>query len=263
MNARFFLNDKDYEHFMHDMPLLRWFQYQREGLGLESYLYTLTRIAKCERVIQYGFDETSLDGVATMNQWVRIKEGEDLHTLTLECAGLLVGSTASKVAEHVRLFWLQGQEAIAMLRQELGDLADEYVPLVNGGITLSKLGGVMHDTCNCANAIARRVRVLRDNSGKDLYGEVEWQRKSEEEHAWCDYFCGNHSRNLQFDAFGRLYEAYIKRQLGAGLEAARLKSGGRVRVEPSGEAMLRTICKLTHIGPKQYAKGHTPSFHWV
>ena len=151
-----------------------------------------------------------------------------------------------------------------MLRQELGDLADEYVPLVNGGITLSKLGGVMHDTCNCANAIARRVRVLRDNSEKDLYGEVEWQRKSEEEHAWCDYFCGNHSRNLQFDAFGRLlYEAYIKRQLGAGLEAARLKSGGRVRVEPSGEAMLRTICKLTHIVPKQYAKGQTPCFHWV
>ena len=261
LNAQFFLNDEDFNQFNRDMPSLRWFQYQREGLGLECYLYTLTRIAKCDRVLQWGFDETSLDGVATMNQWVRIKEGNDLHIVTLECAGLLVGSTASKVAEHVRLFWQHGQEAIAMVREELGELADELVPLVNGGISLSKLGGVMHDTCNCANAIARRVRVLRNESGKDLYGEEEWKRMAKEEHAWCDYFCGNHSRNLQFDAFGRLYEAYIKRHLGHGLEAARVKSGGRVRVEASGEALLRTICKLTHIGPKQYAKGSTLSVH--
>jgi hypothetical protein len=143
INARFFLNDEDYNQFIHDMPKLRWFQYQREGLGLESYLYTLTRIAKSDRVLQWGFDETSLDGVATLNQWVRIKEGDDLHIVTLECAGLLVGSTASKVAEHVRLFWQHGQEAITMVREELGELADELVPLINGGISLSKLGGVM------------------------------------------------------------------------------------------------------------------------
>ncbi len=55
---------------------------------------------------------------------MRIKEGEDLHIVTLECAGLLVGSTASKVAEHVRLNWQRGQEAIAMLREELGEFAD-------------------------------------------------------------------------------------------------------------------------------------------
>ncbi len=78
--------------------------------------------------------------------------------------------------------------------------------------------------------------------GKDLYGEEEWKRMSKREHVWCDYFCANDSRNLHFDAFGRLYEAYIKRQLGPALEAARVKSGGRVWVEASGE--------LTHIGPK-------------
>jgi hypothetical protein len=256
------LNDEDYNEFIQDMPKLRWFQYQREGLGMETYLYTLTRIAKCDRVLQWGFDETSLDGVATMNQWVRIKEGDDLHIVTLECAGPLVGSTASKVAEHVRLFRQQGQEALSIVREELGELADELVPLVNVGISLSKLGEVMHDTCNCANAIAKRARVLRNDSGKDLYGAEEWKRMSKEEHAWCDYFCANHSRNLHFDAFGRLYEAYIKRQLGPALEAARVKSGGRVRVEASGEALLRTICKLTHIRPKQYAKGSTLCFHW-
>ncbi len=214
---------------MRDMPKIRWFQYQREGLGLESYLYTLTGIAKCDQVLQWGFDETSLDKVATLNQWVWIKEGDDLHIVTLECAGLLVGSTASKVAEHVRLHWERGQEAIVMLHEELGEIANQFVPLVNGGISLSKLGGIIHDnTCNCANAIARRVRVLRDDSGEDLFGDEEWKRMAKEEHVWCDYFCGNHLRNVQFGAFSRLYEAYIKRKLGVGLEAARLKSGGCV-----------------------------------
>jgi hypothetical protein len=83
LNARLFLNDEDYNHFVLDLPRIRWFQYQRKGLGLESYLYTLTRIAKSDRLHTYysvgGFDEPSLDGVATLNQWVRIKEGEDLH----------------------------------------------------------------------------------------------------------------------------------------------------------------------------------------
>ncbi len=34
-----------------------------------------------------------------------------------------------------------------------------------------------------------------------------------------------------------------------------------MRVEASGDALLRTICKLTHIGPKQYAKGKI--FVWL
>ena len=244
LNARFFLNDEDYTQFQQDLPKTRWFQYQREGLGMESHLYNLTRISKCDRVLQWGFDETSLDGVATLNQWVRIQEGEDLHTLTLECGGLLPGSTANKVALHVRLFWQRGEEAITMLREELGDKADALVPVVNGGISLSKIGGVMHDTCNCANVIARKVRVLRDKSGEDLYGVDEWKQMSRQEHAWCDYFCGNHSRNLHFDAFGRLFEAYIKRNLGAALDAARQKSGGRVRVEASGEAYYERSANL-------------------
>jgi hypothetical protein len=211
LNAAFFLSEKEYALFMADVPSLRWFQYHREGLGLESYLYTLMRIAKCERVLQWGFDETSLDGVATLNQWVRIEEAGDVHVLTLECAGLLTGGTALKVGEHVKVFWQRGQEAINMLRELLGEEADMYIPVVNGGINLSKLCGVMHDTCHSANAIARTVRVLRDDSGSELYGEDEWRRMlGEHEREWLDFLCGNHSRNLHFDAFLRLFQAYIK-----------------------------------------------------
>jgi hypothetical protein len=73
-------------------------------------------------------------------------------------------------------------------REVMGEEADTYIPLVSGGINLSKLCGVMHDTCNSANAIARRVRVLRDESGSELYGEEEWRRMlGLHEREWLDF----------------------------------------------------------------------------
>jgi hypothetical protein len=33
------------------------------------------------------------------------------------------------------------------------------------------LRGAMHDTCNCANLIAQKVRIVRDDAGKDMYGQ--------------------------------------------------------------------------------------------
>ena len=81
------MSEKGYEQFKENMPELRWFQTQREGMGNESLLYSFLRIAKCEEVVQWGFDETSLNGVSTMNQWCRIKEGEEYKIVTLECTG--------------------------------------------------------------------------------------------------------------------------------------------------------------------------------
>ncbi len=53
--------------------------------------------------------------------------------------------------------------------------------------------------------------MLRDESGSELYGEEEWRRMlGEHEREWMDFLCGNHSRNLLFDAFLRLFAAYIK-----------------------------------------------------
>jgi hypothetical protein len=95
--------------------------------------------------------------------------------VTIECAGLLVGITATRVVEHVRVSWERAQTVVALLRAELGADADDLVPLVNGGVTLAKLRGVMHDTCNTANLVAKQVQVLRDNCGKNLYGAEEWK----------------------------------------------------------------------------------------
>ena len=74
-----------------------------------------------------------------------------------QCIGLFPGSTAVKVAEHVQLTWERGKRIIDLVREELGVDADALVPLINGGVTLTKLCGSMHDTCNSANLIAKKV----------------------------------------------------------------------------------------------------------
>ena len=224
-------------------------------MGYESVVYSFVEIAQCEEVVQWGFDETSLDGVPTLNQWCRIKKGETYRTVTIECAGLLTGSTATRVAAHVKILWERGQEAVLMLRQELGVDADALAPLVHGGVTMTKLRGVMHDTCNTANLIAKKVHRIRDTLGQEMYGPEEWAEMQECGKGWQDFLCANHSRNLHFDAFSRLFTAYTKEILGEGMAAAKLRGGGRLRIEPDGEAFVRSICKLTHVGPKQYAKG--------
>ncbi len=78
----------------------------------------------------------------------------------MECTGLLIGSTALEICEHVKKAWQRGQMAIALLRQELGpEIADEYVPVVDGGISLHKIQGSMHDTCATANLVASMMLV--------------------------------------------------------------------------------------------------------
>ncbi len=75
-------------------------------------MYTWLRVAGCENIIQWGFDETSLDGVPTLNQWAMLQDvtvGDDgvstssTSIINMECAGLLVGSTAKEVTAHIEL----------------------------------------------------------------------------------------------------------------------------------------------------------------
>ncbi len=63
----------------------------------------MIRVAKCNAVIQWGFDETSLDGTPTLNQWVLVEEDKEMPVvITIECCGLLVGSTAEEISAHVK-----------------------------------------------------------------------------------------------------------------------------------------------------------------
>ena len=73
LDASYVLEPEQASQFLQDLPQLRWVQTQREGLGMESYLYSFMRIAGASRVLQWGFDETTLDGVSVLNQWALLE----------------------------------------------------------------------------------------------------------------------------------------------------------------------------------------------
>jgi hypothetical protein len=74
--------------------------------------------------------------------------------VTLECAAVLSDSEAEEIVAHMEQVWERGKLAVDFLRHQLGpDLRDKFCPLRNGGVSLHKIYGVMHDTCNCANKV--------------------------------------------------------------------------------------------------------------
>jgi hypothetical protein len=115
VGARLFLPPDKYAIFETQVSTERWFRVQRKGLGYEAWLHSMIRLGKCESILQWEFDETrccrsqyqllllhvtsttplsSLDGTPTLNQWLLVDEGTSLPTvITIECSGLLVGST--------------------------------------------------------------------------------------------------------------------------------------------------------------------------
>ena len=164
LHAGHFLGEAEGAEYTSEIPKLDWFTKQREALGLESYLYTFMRIAGCDKIVQWGFDETSIDGHELLNQWAMLMDGEQIKDglenpttiVTLECAAILPGSEAEEVVQHIEEVWERGKLAIDYLRELLGpDLRDILCPLRNGGVSLHKIYGVMHDTCNCANKVVK------------------------------------------------------------------------------------------------------------
>ncbi len=202
-SAQAFLRPDSAEAYANVVPNLRWFQGQREELGNEAWLYSMVEITRANECLQHGFDETSIDNTPTLNQWVLLHAGVDMppRRVTIQCAGLLVGSTAAEIASHIEGAWNVGQRAIALLREELGGEADKLVPLTNEGVQLHKLRGIMHDTCATANLAAELIRELREISGKIQFGYDNWESLAKEAQPWFDFLCANHVRNLPIDEF--------------------------------------------------------------
>jgi hypothetical protein len=173
LNRNFMLKDDAKKDFV--TPELDWFKKLRESVGLHSWMHAMMRIAGADVVRQFGHDETSIDFVATFNQWCLIEEGGKLEVVVFEAGGFLVGGTAEKVADHVQSTWERAQAAILMLRAELGDKADELVPLGQGGMLLLKIEAVIHDTCNTANKVRPLLQIKKGISGRQFYGAEEWE----------------------------------------------------------------------------------------
>ena len=148
-----------------------------------------------------------------------------------------------------------------MVREALGpELADVLVPLVEGGVQLHKIYGLMHDTCSTANRVAALMAELREEKARLHYGDDAWESAPACVKTVHDFLCGNHSRNLIVDRFNSLQDEYLERELGEAMRAARASTGGRVRLECSGVSFLRSLCRLTHRGHAQYVKGDGDAF---
>ena len=212
VDASYFLMPTEAAIFSSTLPQMRWFQAQREGLGLESYLYSFMRITGASRIIQWGFDETTLDGVSCLNQWAMLESpldeggggvesmGGGVTIVTLECGGILPGGTAEEVVAHIEKAWERGQAAVEALRDELSIVdRDVLCPIVEGGVNLHKLYGVMHDTCNCANLVATLIMDLQQRKKREYFSDDVWELASPESRAIFNFLCGNHTRNLPID----------------------------------------------------------------
>jgi hypothetical protein len=179
------------------------------------------RIAACEKIQQWGFDETSLDGHEVLNQWAMLvdvcRDDETKEpgctVVTLECAGILPCSEAQSVVSHIEEVWARGKAAVEALRDCLSpELRDVLCPLTNGGVSLHKLYGVMHDTCNCANLVATLMVELRDRKCSEHYGVYVWALASAQTKACFSFLCGNHTRNLpivRYNKVNRLLRLHI------------------------------------------------------
>ena len=76
------------------------------------------------------------------------------------------------MVQHIEKAWARGQAAVQALRDELEvDERDNLCPLVQGGVSLHKIYGVMHDTCNTANLVAELIVQLQERKKKDYLTE--------------------------------------------------------------------------------------------
>ena len=259
--AEYLLEPSEATTFKLELPSTHWFAKQREAVGSESFVYSCLELAACESIPQWGFDETSLDGLPTFNQWCLVKRETGVAIITLECAGLLPSSTAAETVEHVKKIWERGRACVEMVREQLGaDLKDTLAPLKNGGLMLHKIFGLMHDTCSTANLVAELMASVRDEVGEEYFGTDEWDGRDNKAKPMFDFLCGNHTRNLLAVRFEKRHDAFLEAELGEALRAAKTACGGRVRLECSGTHFLRSLCKLTHKGFGQYVKGDGDAF---
>ena len=62
----------------------------------------------------------------------------------------------------------------------------------------------MHDTCNCANKVAKLMIELRNRKCGEHYGEDPWNQAGKKVQACFNFLCGNHTRNLPVVRFNKV-----------------------------------------------------------
>jgi hypothetical protein len=78
--------------------------------------------------------------------------------------------TAVEVMQHIEKAWARGHAAVEALRAERSvEDRDTLCPLVEGGVFLHKIYGVMHDTCNTANLVAQLMIELQERKHRAYF----------------------------------------------------------------------------------------------
>ncbi len=74
--------------------------------------------------------------------------------------------------QHIQKSWQRGKEAVDALRAQLSTTQqDGLCLLVDGGVNLHKLYGVMHDTCSTANLVAQLIIELQQRQKRNYLTE--------------------------------------------------------------------------------------------
>ena len=146
-DCKYFLGDKAVESGHFKVPKVDWFCKMRESMGIASWLYSMIEIYSAEDVKQFGFDETGMSGVPTMNMWALLEKAGAVKVVKIGVADILVGGTAENCADHIEKCWKRGGQCIELLREDLGpELAESLLPKVRGGLELHKIGATQNDS---------------------------------------------------------------------------------------------------------------------
>ena len=141
----------------------------------------------------------------------------------------------------------RGQAIVAELRAILVKNeydADEYLPLKSDAPFITRLGGLMHDTCNTANLAAVRIIEAKNEAGIATFGREAWEALPPEERETFDALCFNHTRQLPVAAYDRLSKEELSVLLKDFAEEVRAKFGPTARVELDGPSFMRSVSKL-------------------
>ena len=82
---------------------------------------------------------------------------------------------------------------------------DEYLTLKSDAPLITRLGGIMHDTCNTANLAAVRIIEAKNEAGIATFGREAWDALPPEERETFDALCFNHTRQLPVAALRQGY----------------------------------------------------------
>ena len=171
-----------------------------------------------------------------------------------ECAGLLPGSTAEAISDHIQETWARARRAIECLRAKLGDRADELVPLERGGMRLFRIQALMGDGCATQKKVSRLMEKLKKEDGEEMYG-AEWNSMDNTITKVLVDVCANHSRNYPIDEWNRKFEKILSSTLSEDFNTCIEQSGPMARLEKNGTSFLRSFVKLVYGGRGAYEKG--------